>query len=110
MKHLKGKNSEKKKDARSIKKSLDDVVHKLDQDPDSSAKWGDSISTHKEEWEKLKLEIQKRQKALKALVMEKKAGTIGQDEFNAKYEKLQEELTQLEFQVYNLRLGTDVEV
>ena len=41
--------------------------------------------------------------------MEKKAGTIGQDEFDRKYRKLQDELTELEFQVYNMRLGTSVE-
>ena len=41
--------------------------------------------------------------------MEKKAGTIGHDEFEKKYRKLQDELTELEFEVYNMRLGTSVD-
>lgn len=98
----------KKKVPKEIKESLDDVVHKLEQDASSSESWGASVSGHKREWEELKRKIKERQRALKALVMEKKAGTVGQDEFDRKYRVLQDELTELEFEVYNLRLGTDV--
>jgi hypothetical protein len=42
--------------------------------------------------------------------MEKKAGTICQDEFNRRYRNLQDEITELEFEVYNLRLRTDVKL
>ena len=97
-----------KKAPKEIKESLDDVVHKLEQDTSSSESWGASVSGHKGEWEELKKKIKERQRALKALVMEKKAGTIGPDEFDKKYRVLQDELTELEFEVYNLRLGTDV--
>jgi ribosomal protein L29 len=31
------------------------------------------------------------------------------DEFEKQYRKLQDELTELEFKVYNLRLGTSIE-
>jgi hypothetical protein len=41
-------------------------------------------------------------------VTNKKAGIIGQDEFDENYRKLQDELTELEFAVYNMRLGTKV--
>jgi len=92
-----------------IKKSLDDIVQKLDQDTDASKSWGNSVTSNKEEWEKLKKQIHSRQKALKQLVTDKKAGIIGVDEFNAKYKKLQDELTDLEFAVYNMRLGTKVQ-
>jgi hypothetical protein len=102
---------EKKDEAsrKKMKQSLDDIVEKLEQDSKSSASWKDSISSHEEEWMHLKDKISERQKALKLLVTEKKAGRIGTTEFEAKYKKLQDELTELEFKVYNLRLGTNVE-
>jgi chromosome segregation ATPase len=97
------------KDAEEIKSSLDEVVSKLEQDSASSESWGESVSTHRSHWEEIKEKIRERQSELKRLVMEKKAGTIGQDEFDKKYRRLQDELTELEFQVYNMRLGTSVE-
>ena len=97
------------KNAEKIKSSLDEVVDKLEQDPKSSDSWGKSVSTHRNHWEELKEKIRERQSELKRLVMEKKAGTIGHDEFEKKYRKLQDELTELEFEVYNMRLGTSVE-
>jgi hypothetical protein len=97
-----------KRPPKEIKEALDDVVHKLEQDTSSRESWGASVSGRKGEWEELKQKIKDRQRALKALVMEKKAGTIGQAEFDQRYRVLQNELTELEFQVYNLRLGTDV--
>jgi hypothetical protein len=101
-------NSDKSTDSEKIKKSLDDVVHKLDQDADASESWKRSVTSKKEEWENLKKQIHDRQKALKQLVSDKKAGIIGQDEFDEKYRVLQDELTELEFSVYNMRLGTNV--
>jgi hypothetical protein len=97
------------KDAEEIKSSLDEVVDKLEQDSKSSESWGESVSTRRNHWKAIKEKIRERQRELKRLVMEKKAGTIGQDEFNKRYRKLQDELTELEFQVYNMRLGTSVE-
>ncbi len=102
------KESEKSSDSRKIKESLDEIVHKLDQDDDASKSWANSVSSNREEWEELKKKIHERQKALKQLVSDKKAGIIGQDEFDKKYRKLQDELTELEFTVYNMRLGTQV--
>ncbi|MFW9848966.1 MAG: hypothetical protein ACFFF4_07485 [Candidatus Thorarchaeota archaeon] len=98
------------KDSASIKKSLDETVSNLEQDQSSSKSWGSTMAGHREEWEVLKAKIKERQKALKELVREKKAGSIGQEEFDKKYRKLQDELTELEFQVYNMRLGTDIRV
>ncbi|MFW9786289.1 MAG: hypothetical protein ACFFE2_02060 [Candidatus Thorarchaeota archaeon] len=92
-----------------IKKSLDDIVKKLDQDSNASKSWGASVSSHRDEWEELKTKIHDRQKALKQLVADKRAGIIGIDEFNEKYKKIQDELTELEFAVYNMRLGTKVQ-
>ena len=97
------------KDAEEIKSSLDEVVGKLEQDSKSSDSWGESVSTRRNHWEEIKEKIRERQSELKRLVMEKKAGTIGHDEFEKKYRKLQDELTELEFEVYNMRLGTSVE-
>ena len=101
--------SEKSSKPETIKKSLDDIVQKLDQDADASKSWSSSVNSNKEEWEKLKKKIHDRQKALKQLVTDKKAGIIGIDEFDEKYKKLQDELTELEFAVYNMRLGTKVQ-
>jgi len=104
-----GDDSEKSSDSEKIKKSLDDVVQKLDQDADASKSWEKSVTSNRDEWEKLKNKMGERQRALKQLVTDKKAGVIGQDEFDEKYRKLQDELTELEFTVYNMRLGTKVD-
>ncbi|MHA2044390.1 MAG: hypothetical protein ACW99G_06330 [Candidatus Thorarchaeota archaeon] len=103
-----GDDSENPNDSDKIRKSLDDVVQKLDKDAEASDSWKKSVSSKKEEWESLKKQIHDRQKALKQLVTNKKAGIIGQDEFDENYRKLQDELTELEFAVYNMRLGTKV--
>ncbi len=107
---MSGRGSEKERDPSKIKRSLDDAVHKLDQEPSSSESWGETLSQNREEWEELKRKIKERQRALKALVREKRAGTIGTEEFDRNYKALQDELTELEFEVYNMRLGTDLHV
>lgn len=99
---------ESKKEPAKIKESLDDLVHKLEQDDSSSSSWSDSVSSNREDWEYIKSQIQERQRALKQLVNNKKAGLVGIDEFEEKYRKLQDELSELETAVYNLRLGTNV--
>lgn len=103
------RDSEKSSNPDEIKRSLDDIVEKLDQDAEASKSWEASVTSKREEWEELKRKIHERQKALKQLVVDKKAGIIGVDEFDAKYRKLQDELTELEFVVYNMRLGTNVQ-
>ena len=101
---------EEKKDPASIKESLDEVVDRLEQDQKSSESWGTSVTSNRERWETLKKKIRERQSELKRLVVEKKAGTIGANEFEEKYRRIQDELTELEFEVYNLRLGTSVKI
>jgi len=66
------------------------------------------MDDNKEEWERLKRKVREHQRALKDLVTAVKAGLIGRDEFQEKYPKLQDELTELETKIYNMRLGTDV--
>lgn len=92
-----------------IKRSLDEAVKKLDQGKSVSKNWDATVSDEKASWDALKAQIKERQHALKELVQEKKSGTIGPEEFEKKYRKLQDELTELEFKVYNLRLGTHIE-
>ncbi len=101
---------EKNADPEKIKRSLDEAVKKLDQEKSSSESWGSAVTSNRERWESLKASIKERQHALKELVREKKTGTIGQEEFETKYRKIQDELTELEFQVYNMRLGTDIKM
>ena len=98
----------KEKNPEKIKRSLDEVVHQLDQEPGASQSWGETMSENREAWEDLKKRIQERQRALKALVREKKAGTISTEEFEKRYKIIQDELTDLEFKVYNMRLGTSI--
>lgn len=100
---------EKERDPSQIKRDLDETVEKLEQSRPSSADWGKKMATNRDKWEELKKKIHDRQKTLKRLVKEKRAGTIGAKQFNKKYRKIQDELTDLEFAVYNLRLGTDIE-
>jgi len=68
------------------------------------------MANNRDKWDKLKAKIGERQRALKELVNEKKAGSVGQEEFDLKFRKIQDELTELEFQVYNMRLGTDIKM
>ncbi|MHA1576312.1 MAG: hypothetical protein ACTSU3_03015 [Candidatus Thorarchaeota archaeon] len=96
-------------DTEKIKESLDDVVTKLEASSESSKSWARTMSSNPEAWKEIKAKIHDRQKALKELVREKKAGSIGSDEFDERFRKLQDELTELEFKVYNLRLGTNIE-
>ncbi|MFW9908701.1 MAG: hypothetical protein ACFFEF_09005 [Candidatus Thorarchaeota archaeon] len=96
------------RDADAIKESLDETVHKLEQDQSSSGSWGATMSSNRLKWQELKTKMRERQKALKDLVQQKKAGSIGQEDFDKKYRKLQDELTEIEFQIYNMRLGTDI--
>ncbi len=109
MNALSNRESETSSKPEDIKKSLDDIVQKLEQDTAASKSWESSITSHRDEWEVLKRKIHERQKALKQLVVDKKAGIIGVEEFDIKYKKLQDELTELEFAVYNMRLGTEVQ-
>ncbi|MFW9844266.1 MAG: hypothetical protein ACFFEV_06810 [Candidatus Thorarchaeota archaeon] len=99
---------ESKGDPAEIKESLDDLVQKLDPGKKSSSSWSESMDENKEEWERLKRKIRERQSALKELVTAMKAGLISRDEFQERYPKLQDELSELEEAVYNLRLGTHV--
>lgn len=96
-------------DSEKIKKSLDEVVTKLESGAASSESWARAMSSNPEAWKEIKSKIHDRQKALKALVRDKKAGSIGSDEFDKRFRELQDELTALEFKVYNLRLGTNIE-
>ena len=93
-----------------IQDSLDELVEKLDQAPGSSADWDSKIHSKPKKWEELKQKISEKQRELKRLVEAKKAGVIGQSEFEKRYSVLQDELTRLEFEVYNMRLGTNVEL
>lgn len=97
------------KSGEDIKRDLDEIITKLDQSAKSSEAWDTSVSENPEEWKRLKREISEKQRALKQLVTDKKAGLIGSEEFDVKYRELQDELTQLESVVYNMKLGTHVE-
>ncbi len=95
-------------DSERIRKSLSQIVEQLEPAPGSSGGWGRVLSEHRAQWEELKKQIHERQSSLKALVRRKRAGEITPEEFEAQYQQIQDELTELEFRVYNLRLGTDV--
>ncbi len=93
-----------------IRDSLNDIVQKLDQTKGSSASWDSSIHSDPEKWEELKRQISEKQRELKRLVEAKKAGILGSTEFEKQYTQIQDELTRLEFEIYNMRLGTNVEM
>lgn len=105
-----GKDAPDKDSKGHIQDPLDELVKKLDQAPGSSADWGSKIHSKPKKWEALIKKISEKQRELKRLVEAKKAGDIGQSEFEKRYSVLQDELTQLEFEVYNMRLGTNIEV
>jgi chromosome segregation ATPase len=105
---LSEKESDREHDSKATRESLESIVQKLEQASESSDSWDASIKSNPEKWKRLKEMIQKRQRELKQLVTAKKSGLIGADEFQKRYSVIQDELTQLEFEVYNMRLGTDV--
>ncbi len=93
-----------------VRDSLDEVVEKLEKSKGSSESWDSSIHEDSKKWEELKRQISEKQRELKRLVEAKKAGTLSHDAFETQYTKLQDELTRLEFEVYNMRLGTNIEL
>ena len=91
-------NNEKKK------KKLEDIIEKLDKTNQSSDIWKRIISENKEEFQALKKQIRSKQNELKELVINKQVGGLTQEDFDVKLKKLQDELSELEFEIYKLRL------
>ncbi|MHA1271512.1 MAG: hypothetical protein ACTSPY_17095 [Candidatus Helarchaeota archaeon] len=87
------------------KKKLEEIINQLEKSDTSSESWKNIIEKNKEEFQNLKSNIRIKQNELKDLVINKRVGKISQKEFEEQLEKLQNELTDLEFKVYNLRLN-----
>ena len=91
-------NNEKKK------KKLEDIIEKLDKTSQSSDSWKKIISENKEEFQELKKQIRSKQNELKELVIKKQVGGLSKEDFSRKLQEIQDELSELEFKIYNLRL------
>ncbi len=98
------------KQSKKIRDTLEQIVHELEQGASPSEGWGAKTESNRERWSRLKEQIQTRQRELKSLVMQKRSGEISPEEFDRRYRILQDELTELEAEVYNLRLGTHVTI
>ncbi len=96
--------------SRRVRESLEQLIHELENDSEPSRGWGDTTERNRELWSHLKEQIHRRQRELKILVMQKRAGEISAEEFESRYRTIQDELTALEAEVYNLRLGTHVKI
>ncbi|MEM2142318.1 MAG: hypothetical protein QXS20_04025 [Candidatus Thorarchaeota archaeon] len=102
-------NKEHKKDTDQVRKALSQVIDRLEPGGEARAEWRTAVGSNRERWNRLKGDIHDRQVLLKELVRQKRAGEIGEAEFESRYRSLQDELTDLEFEFYSMRLGLDLE-
>jgi len=86
------------------RKKLMEIIDQLDKTNKSSNKWKQIISENRDKFEEIKKSIKLKQLELKNLVVQKQIGEISQEKFNIEIKALQNELTNLEFEIYKLRL------
>ena len=86
------------------KDKLEEIIKKFEGNRETRERWKKIIEENKEEFQNIKSLIRKKQSELKELVIKKQVGEINEEEFLIKLEEIQNELTELEFKIYNLRL------
>ena len=89
------------------KEKLNKIIKKLEETKaKNSSDWKKITAEHKEEFEQIKKKYREKQNELRQLILKKKTGTIKGDEFEIKLDELQNELTELEFIIYKMRIGS----
>lgn len=89
------------------KKKLNKVIEQLEKTKDKeSSNWKKITTEHKEEFEEIKKKYREKQNELRQLILERKTGSVQGEEFDKKLNKIQDELTELEFKIYKLRIGS----
>ncbi|MHA1230867.1 MAG: hypothetical protein ACTSRP_21810 [Candidatus Helarchaeota archaeon] len=86
------------------KEKLEDIISKLEKSNRDSEYWKKIVENNKEYFQQIKSKIKIKQDELKELVIQKQVGKIPETQFNEKLEKIQDELTELEFKIYKMRL------
>lgn len=89
------------------KKKLNKIIKQLEKTKDKDSKdWKKITTEHKEEFEVIKKSYREKQNELRQLIQDKKTGIVIGEEFDKRLDKLQNELTELEFKIYKLRIGS----
>ncbi|MFX0133608.1 MAG: hypothetical protein ACFFDN_08190 [Candidatus Hodarchaeota archaeon] len=89
------------------KEKINEIIKQLEKTKDKdSAEWKKITTEHKEEFEKIKKKYREKQNELRQLIQDKKRGIVKGEEFDIKLNELQDELTELEFKIYKMRIGS----
>ena len=88
------------------KEKLIEIINNLEKTKHLDSKeWKKITTQNKEEFENIKKRYREKQNELRSLIMEKKLGSIKEEEFDIKLNELQNELSELEIKIFNLRMG-----
>ncbi|MHA1784520.1 MAG: hypothetical protein ACTSVY_12920 [Candidatus Helarchaeota archaeon] len=87
------------------KEKLIEIINKLEETKKKdSKKWKQIIEDNEEEFTKLKEQIKIKQKTLRELMVKKNAALLNQKEFEKELDEIQDELSELEMKIYQMRL------
>ncbi len=88
------------------KEKLNKIIKQLEKTKDKDSNdWKKITTEHKEEFEVIKKSYREKQNELRQLIQDKKTGIVMGEEFDKRLDELQNELTELEFKIYKLRIG-----
>jgi len=89
------------------KEKLIKIINNLEKTKKIDSKeWKQITTQRKKEFENIKKQYREKQNELRNLILEKKLDSIKKEEFDAKLNELQDELSELEKQIFNLRMGS----
>jgi len=87
------------------KKKLTDVIDRLEETKKKDSKvWKDIIDKNEEQFNEIKSQIKVKQQELRDLISKKNSLQLNREEFEKKVDEVQDELSELEMKIYNMRL------
>ena len=87
------------------KKKLTEVIDKLEETKKKDSKiWKDIIDKNEEQFNEIKSQIKIKQQELRDLIGKKNSLKLTKEDFETKVDEVQEELSELEMKIYNMRL------
>lgn len=90
------------------RKKILDLIEALGRsDVSVKDRWGKTVREHKESIEEIRKVFRERQNELRVLVERRQAKTISAREFQERVEELQDELTELEGRILDLRIRNE---
>ena len=86
------------------KKKLTEVIDRLEETKKKSKAWKDIIDKNEEKFNEIKSQIKIKQQELRDLISKKNSLKLSKEEFEKKVDEVQDELSELEMKIYNMRL------